>query len=262
MSTPGDRTRILKFALILSLIGNLSIVYVAYKAMDYRDHVNYFLDKYLAAIPQLSGRPDFLRENRELASDSTRPDRVVFFGTQMTRWWKLATSFPEYESINRGISGQRVAGYLLRFRSDVVELRPAAVVIELSSYNFRPENSVEEIEEYVASLVDIAHANRIAPILLTVMPIGRDFDAEIEVPYDVMDSLRQFNVWLTAFADSSHVELVDAYTALADADGFLDPALAHGQINVTAEGYARLTELTKAALVKAGVPPFGKKAGL
>lgn len=258
-TTPNDRNKILRIALILSLLGNLSIVYVSYKALDYRDHVNYFLDKYLQAVDKLSGRYDFLEENRLLASDTTVPNRVVFFGTQMTRWWKLAANFPEYEAINRGISGQRVAGYLLRFRSDVVELKPAAAVIELSSYNFRPENSVEEIEEYTASMIDIARANKIAPILLTVLPIGRDFDAEIEVPYNVMDSLRLFNTWLRSYCDSNSVTMVDAYAALVDKEGFLDPDLAHGQINVKKEGYARLTELTKNALESAGVLPWGKQ---
>jgi lysophospholipase L1-like esterase len=255
----SDRNRLLRIVLILSLLGNLSIFYVAYKALDYRDHVNFFLDKYLRANDQLAGRPEFLEENRALASDALVSNRVVFFGTQMTRWWKLATSFPEYEAINRGISGQRVAGYLLRFRSDVIELRPAAVVVELSSYNFRPENSIEEIQEYVASLIDLARANQIAPVLLNIMPIGEDFDAEIEVPYNVMDSLRQFNTWLRAYCDSNSIAMVDAYGALVNSEGFLDPDLAHGQINVKKEGYARITELTRQALVTAGVPPWGKK---
>jgi lysophospholipase L1-like esterase len=258
-SSPNDRSRFVRNLLILSLLGNLLIVYVAYKALDYRDHVNYFRDKYLESIPTLSQRAYFAEENRALVSDTLMPNRVVFFGTQVTRWWKLAASFPEYDAINRGISGQRIAGYLLRFRPDVIELRPAAVVIELSSYNFRPENSVEEIKDYVASLSDLARANQIVPILSTVLPIDDDFEAEIDLPYNVMDSLRQFNDWLRSYCDSHSIAYVDAYQALVDSAGFLDTERANGQINLKKEGYAVLTQLTKEALTRSGVPPWGKK---
>ncbi len=57
-------SRTLKVIFILSLVANLGIVYVAYKALEYRAHINYFLDKYTHVVDEFSGRKIYEEDNK------------------------------------------------------------------------------------------------------------------------------------------------------------------------------------------------------
>jgi len=241
-------TRKWKIIFVLSIIGNLCIVYVAFKALDYRRHVNYFLDKYTNVVEEFSGRKNYAVDNQIVISKKNLGNRVVFMGSQITHGWRLEEYFPEYEAINRGITGQRMAGFLLRFRPDVVELKPKAVVIEFSSFNFRPENSIRELEDYSACMVDMARENGIEPLLTTVVPVREDFESEIEVPYNVQDSLQVYNRWLVDYCRTNGIKLIDFAGALADEKGYLKKEYATGQITLNTAGYAKISEAANQAL--------------
>ena len=81
-------------------------------------------------------------------------NRIVFFGDSITDIWKLDESFPAKPYVNRGIGGQTTSQMLVRFRQDVINLQPKAVVI-LAGTNDIACNSVpisnEDIEANYAS---------------------------------------------------------------------------------------------------------------
>jgi len=56
-------------------------------------------------------------------------NRVVFIGDSITDYWKLPGYFPGKRYINRGVDGQTSPQMLVRFRQDVVDLNPKAVVV-------------------------------------------------------------------------------------------------------------------------------------
>lgn len=241
-----------KIVLIVSLAGNLGILYVGWKALEYRSHINYFLEKYTYVVAEFSGRDRYVSANKALSPDSSSKGRVVFLGSQITARWNLERYFPEYQAVNRGISGQRLAGYLLRIVPDVVELRPKAVVVEFSSYNFRPENSVREMCDYVASFGDIAIANGIRPVFTTVVPVKDDFHLEEIGDYSVADSLEAYNLWLRTFCRAKGYPMVDFFELLADDEGNLRKDLAAGQILLNEKGYDIVSETTRRVLDKLG----------
>ena len=70
--------------------------------------------------------------NAALAAPKPGEARVVFFGDSITDNWSkpdYGGFFPGKPYVNRGIGGQTTAQMLLRFRADVIELRPKVVVI-------------------------------------------------------------------------------------------------------------------------------------
>lgn len=235
-----------KIILVISLLCNLGIFYVAQKALEYRAHINEFLEKYTYVVTEFSGRNTFKDANKELPIDTSEKGRIVFLGSQITAFWNLDRYFKDYQPVNRGISGQRVAGFLLRIMPDVVELHPKAVVIEFSSYNFRPEISVKEICDYVASMGDIALLNRIEPIFTTVVPVRSDFFVDEIGDYSVQDSLKAYNRWLREYCDRKNYKLVDSYDLLADKDGNLPDSVSSGQILLNDKGY----EIISAAILQ------------
>jgi len=215
------------------------IVYVTWRALTYRDNVNVFLEKYTHVVDEFSQRDYYADANVPLRSDTTISNRVVFFGTQVVSKWDLAQAFPGYETINRGVPGQRLSGYVLRFLPDVVELGPAAVVIEISSYNFREESSIEELQDYVRLLVMLAQHHDIRPIVTTLIPHRRGFDV-YESDYDVIDSIAVYAEWVTAYADSVGIVVVDFNGLLADEEGYLREDLSANTVEPNQAGYEKL----------------------
>ena len=234
-----------KIALILSLLGNCTIFYVGYKAYEYRTHINHFLEKYRHVSQEFSARNSYQTVNSQIVSDTTNSNRVVFFGTQTTKKYDLKKYYPEYEAINRGVNGQRVAGYLLRFKQDVLDLAPKAVVLEISSYNFRPENSIKEIQDYTELLAQLSSYNDIVPILTTVIKPKKEFSATTDLKefgeYNLFDSVDVYNTWLRNYTDKYQYNLVDVSKLLGDSNGYLRKNYALNLVEPNAKGYNILT---------------------
>ena len=100
-------------------------------------------------------------------------DRVVFMGDSITDSWRLAESFPGKPYVNRGISGQTTSQMLIRFRPDVIALKPKAVVILAGTNDIAGNTgpiSIDQIVDNLTSMVELAHANGINVVLASVMP--------------------------------------------------------------------------------------------
>ncbi|MDA0380531.1 MAG: GDSL-type esterase/lipase family protein, partial [Bacteroidetes bacterium] len=100
---------------------------------------------------------------------------VVFMGNSITQGWLSMRPefFQEQEFVNRGIGGQTTPQMLLRFRQDVIDLNPKIVVI-LAGINDIAENtgpiSLAEIAANIESMVQLALANGVVPVLCSVLP--------------------------------------------------------------------------------------------
>ncbi len=235
-----------KAVLIVSLIGNASIFYIGIKALEYRAHINEYLDRYTYVVDELGQRDRYAEENKSLKSDTLIPGRVVFIGTQVTENWALDRYFPGYMTINRGVSPQKVSGFVLRFRPDVIDLGPLAVIIEVSSYNFRSNNSVKAIQDYVACMAELAAIHGIKPLPATIIPPCKD---SVDLgDYSIMDSIFVFNTWLKEYCIKSGFDLIDFNGALSDDEGYLRVELASSPIDPNEKGYQRMSEVVIDAL--------------
>ena len=231
--------RTVKILLVASLIGNLAIVYVAYKALEYRSHINLYLDKYTEVVEEFSRRTEFADQDEDLQSDKIVPGRVVLFGTQLVSNWVAGDEPQKFEIVNRGIDGQRAAGLLLRFYQDVIRLRPEYVLIEISSYNLRPQWTIAEIEEYLRSMAELARFHQIKPILSTMVPLRSG--ADNYEGYMVTDSLKKYNQDIRVYAAENEFLLLDMFELVADQSGNLAEELSSGPIDLNEAGYLRIS---------------------
>lgn len=257
MATRNFKRLMVSLALNVVLVG--FCVYTSMKALEYRDHINEFLYKYEHVVQEFSGRERYLDENRPLGSDAIVPGRIVFFGMTTTSVWPVEKLFTEYEAINRGVARQRLGGLPLRFRSDVISLRPEYVVIEVSSYNLREPNTLQELTEYTADMAELAAYNGIKPVLTTLIPPTKDYEP-YESDYSVFDSLQVYNSWLTHYADSNGFLLVDVHGLLVGEDGAIRVDLSDGGIIPDESGFRVISEaIRKAITADKKSPP--KKTG-
>jgi lysophospholipase L1-like esterase len=200
--------------------------------------------------------PNFARyrdDNAKLPPPAREEKRVVFIGDSITDGWGRRTNsfFPGKPYVNRGISGQTTPQMLVRFRADVVALKPAVVVI-LAGINDIAENTgpttMEAIEDNLASMCEIATANDIRVVLSSVTPA-------IDFPWrrgkEPAPKVRTLNAWIEQYAAANGYTYLDYYTPMADAAGGMRPGLASDGVHPTPEGYAIMAPLAEQAIATA-----------
>jgi hypothetical protein len=227
----------LMLLLALSIIANIHLIF---RALDYRRGANEWLSKYTHMVAEFSGRDVYSREDKALASDTIVTNRIVFIGTQIIDTWNTDNDFKDYEIIKRAVPGQYAAGMLLRFKQDVIDLKPEAVLIEISSYNLRPQHTVQEIEDYVSSMADLARMHDIIPILSTMIPLRKGHEKFED--YSIIDNLKEYDRWLLEYCDKNSLKYADFNRVLADENGNLKTELSADPVTPNAEGYRLMSE--------------------
>ena len=224
-------------------------VILVWKSIQYRNSAITLQDKYTKAAAEYSKWYVYQTENKNLIDGQSHPERVVFLGASITQAWDLKQSFPDIEAINRGIDGNRVGGYLLRFKPDVVDLAPQAVVIKICSINFRPYSQIglDEIKDYIISMIDIAEFHNIKPIPATVVPVRRA--GEQYGDYKVTEHLQEYNKWLKTYCQNRNLQVIDYYSDLADSEGYLPDDLSIDYIHPNEKGYEIMTQTADKVLV-------------
>lgn len=193
----------------------------------------------------------FKADNAALPPVAPGEDRVVFMGDSITHGWPLDSMFPGKPYINRGISGQTTPQMLVRFRQDVIDLHPQVVVI-LGGTNDLAENTgpmtLEQTENDLASMADLAAANHIRVVLCSVTP-------SVDFPWHKglapAAKIAALNDWIRQYAAQKKYVYVDYYSALKDGQGGLPATLSHDGVHPNLAGYARMAPLAQAGIAKA-----------
>lgn len=206
---------------------------------------------------RLSDWPDLARyreANARVPAKQPGVPRVLFYGDSITQLWgekDPAQFFPGKGYLNRGISGQTTPQLLLRFRQDVIALQPDVVVILAGTNDIAGNTGPSTqamIEDNLHSMVELARANGIGVVLASVLPVS---EYRWMPGIEPAPKVRALNAALKHYADAQGLVYLDYYTAMANAAGGLDPALAADGVHPTAKGYALMSPLAEQAIAKA-----------
>jgi acyl-CoA thioesterase-1 len=198
--------------------------------------------------------------NKALAAPATGENRVVFMGDSITEGWGMKAAppapdrgnfFPGKSYINRGISGQTTPQMLVRFRQDVIDLKPKVVVILAGindiAGNTGPETQ-EQIAGYLTSMAELARANHIRVVLCSVLPA-------IDFPWhrglEPAPRVHGLNAWIKDYAAENKFVYVDYYSSMAAPDGGMKPDLASDGVHPVKAGYDIMAPLAEAGIQQA-----------
>lgn len=195
----------------------------------------------------------YAKANAELPPAGAGEKRVVFMGNSITYGWVLADKvfFTANNYVGRGISGQTSVQMLLRFRQDVVELNPSAVVVNCGTNDIAENTGAYDpalTMACVKSMSEIAQANGIKVILSSVLPASAfGWNKDITQVAGKVDAL---NAQIKAYAEANGYAYIDYNSVLRNAEGGLSPEMAKDGIHPTLEAYKIMEKTAKPVIDK------------
>ena len=196
----------------------------------------------------------FKEADLALAAPAVGENRVVFMGDSITQGWDIEGadgSFPGKPYLNRGISGQTTPQMVLRFRQDVIELKPKVVVI-FAGINDIAGNTgpmtLEQTEGNLSTMAELATLHKIRVVMCSVTPA---FDFPWSPGLTPAPKVLALNAWIKAYAAEKGHVYVDFHTAMKDSRDGLPPNLSADGVHPLPAGYAIMAPLAEAGIEKA-----------
>ena len=189
-------------------------------------------------------------ENNTLSPLGHGKKRVVFMGDSITESWSVVC--PNFSSeksyINRGIGGQTSPQMLVRFRADVIALKPSVVLV-LAGANDIAQNTgpstLEMIADNIFSMAELAKANNIKVILCSVLPV---FDFYWKQGLEPAEKIVTLNKMIHDYADAHEIVYLDYYSVLVDEQKGLKSMYSEDGVHPNKSGYEVMAPLAKEAI--------------
>lgn len=197
----------------------------------------------------------YAKANKELPEPSKKEKRVVFLGNSITEGWVKHSPefFEENGYIGRGIGGQTSYQFVVRFRPDVINLKPALVVINAGTNDVAENTCPFDLNTTfgnIVSMVELAKANKIKVILTSVLPASA-FRWNNKIT-DAADRIASLNALIKEYAQKHKIPYVDYYSSMVSGEErSLNPNYTKDGVHPTKEGYKVMEALIKPAIEKA-----------
>jgi lysophospholipase L1-like esterase len=201
------------------------------------------------------------REANRVLPPPSGASRVVFMGDSITDSWqnpRYGGFFPGKPYVDRGISGQTTPQMLLRFRRDVLDLQPKAVVILAGTNDIAGNTGPmtnEDIQGNLTSMSELAGVNNIRVVLASITPVSAYHVGPTRpVPQTAlrpMARITALNDWMKSYAAAKGHVYLDYFTAMVDETGLMRADLTEDDLHPNAKGYAIMGPLAEAAIARA-----------
>jgi lysophospholipase L1-like esterase len=215
------------------------------------------LEQRLAAYRHLlsdwGGLTRYGSEDSEIKPPAPGENRVVFIGDQITEFWGRgeARFFPGRPYFNRGIGGQTSPQMLVRFRQDVIALKPRVVVIQAGTNDIAGvtgPGTRGTLSDHIMSMTDLARANGIRVVLASITPVCDC--TTVQTDLRPQGRIADLNSWLRGYAAASGSVYLDYYASLVEGRNLRKELTTDGLLPNDA-GYAVMAPLAEQAIEKA-----------
>lgn len=193
----------------------------------------------------------YKKENSELLSLDKK--WVVFIGNSITEGWveQRPDFFTSNNYVGRGIGGQTSPLVLLRFRQDVINLKPVAVVINIGTNDIAENTGAYDADftlGNIKSMAELAQANGIKVILSSVTPAAKYFWRE--TVENIVEKIAALNSKIKTYAKENDFGYVDYFSVLTDANGALPREYGRDGVHPNAKAYEIMEQQVQAVITK------------
>ena len=195
----------------------------------------------------------FKAEN-ELVKENKAPVKMVFMGNSITEGWKSfdPNFFNSTDYVNRGIGGQTTPQMLIRFKQDVLDLKPKGVVILAGTNDIAGNTgpmSIQEIYNQIESMAGLAALNKIEVFLCSVLPV---YDYPWKPGLKPAPKIVALNEMLKTLAGEKNYLYIDYFSEMSDDKNGLKASLGADGVHPNEKGY----EIMKRVLLNTIGPSF------
>ncbi|TVQ03380.1 MAG: acylhydrolase [Balneolaceae bacterium] len=176
--------------------------------------------------------------------------RVVFMGNSITEGW--SNHYPEFFEgkpyMNRGISGQTTPQMLVRFRSDVIELKPEVVVILAGTNDIAGNtgpSTINMITDNLFSMAELASVHGIRVILSSVLPV---YDYPWRPGLEPSRKIVELNNRIRYYAAMNGHYYLDYFSETANNRNGMKENLAYDGVHPNREGYILMSRMAEEAI--------------
>jgi lysophospholipase L1-like esterase len=194
----------------------------------------------------------YQKENAALPISDSEQKKIVLMGDSITEFW--SDLCPEFfvgkPYINRGISGQTTPQMLVRFRGDVINLKPYVVVILAGANDIAGNtgpSTLEMITNNLFSMVELAKANQIEIILCSVLPA---YDFPWKTGSFPAEEIVTLNTLIKEYAGKNDILYLDYYSAMVDEQKGLKLIYTDDGVHPNKTGYQAMEPLVEKAIAK------------
>jgi lysophospholipase L1-like esterase len=192
----------------------------------------------------------YQNENAALNPIELGQKRTVFMGDSITEFWSVL--HPEFfvgkPYINRGISGQTTPQMLIRFRADVIALKPSLVIIMAGTNDIAGNtgpSTLEMITDNIFSMAELAKAHQIKVILCSVLPA---YDFPWKQGSFPAEKIVTLNKMIKQYADANAILYLDYYSAMVDERKGLNVAFSGDGVHPIKAGYEVMAPIVEKAI--------------
>jgi lysophospholipase L1-like esterase len=199
-------------------------------------------------------------QHYRLANSKTAPpvkgeNRVVFFGDSITEFWNLSDYFAGMPYINRGVGGQTTSQMLIRFRPDVIALKPRTVVILAGTNDINRNHNgaiLNVVRDNLSSMAELAQIHGIRVVLASLLPVsnhgnGKEGKPILQTIKRQPEDINILNEWIKKYANEDRLTYLDYYNAMVDKEG-LRPELSFDGLHPNKDGYKIMPRLAEQAI--------------
>ncbi|WP_264564934.1 SGNH/GDSL hydrolase family protein [Flavobacterium sp. N3904] len=186
-------------------------------------------------------------ENKQFAPPTLGEKRIVLFGDSIIAGW--GTIHPEFfigkTYINRGINGQTTSQMLVRFRPDVIELKPKIVMILAGTNDIAGNTGPTTLETILGNLIsmcELAKANNIKVVLCSVLPA---YDYPWKRGIEPADKIETLNEMIVKYANENNIAYADYYSDMVDDRKGLKSIYSEDGAHPNKEGYHIMEHITE-----------------
>jgi lysophospholipase L1-like esterase len=195
----------------------------------------------------------FSSANKELHNVKNNENRVVFMGNSITIGWShhQPEFFEGKPYVNRGISGQTTPQMLVRFRQDVIDLKPKAVVILAGTNDIAGNtgpSTLEMIADNLMSMAELAEANGIKVVLCSVLPA---YDYPWRKGLKPNEKIPALNNMIKAYSERKGFVYLDYFSAMTDGNNGLRQDIGSDGVHPNKKGYELMAPLAEKAIIEA-----------
>ena len=198
----------------------------------------------------------YWEDNERLIEILGEKDKVIFMGDSITEeWGRLKPEF--FQSpifINRGIGGQTTPQMLLRFKQDVINLKPYVVFILAGTNdiagNTGPSN-IDMIINNIFSMAELSMSYNIKTVLSSILPVDKyPWADHIK---NVPETILTINQELKSFSGKNDITYIDYHSLMVSKNLGLKKEYTTDGVHLNKMGYEVMCHLVRGILKKEGL---------